>query len=104
MASSAVRSWLNSPTGPKTTHFWGPVANWGLVGAALLDINKPADEISTNMTVVLAVYSTLFARFAWMVKPRNFLLLSCHVSNFTAQSYLLYRKFSAPPKAAGGGS
>jgi len=22
---------INSPTGPKTTHFWGPVANWGFV-------------------------------------------------------------------------
>jgi hypothetical protein len=24
---------LHSPTGPKTTHFWGPVANWGFVAA-----------------------------------------------------------------------
>ncbi len=26
-----LRAFLNSPTGPKTTHFWGPVANWGFV-------------------------------------------------------------------------
>lgn len=31
MASSALRALWNSPTGPKTTHFWGPVANWGFV-------------------------------------------------------------------------
>jgi mitochondrial pyruvate carrier 1 len=40
MASSAkqavgfadkLRAFINSPTGPKTTHFWGPVANWGFV-------------------------------------------------------------------------
>lgn len=24
-------SFINSPTGPKTTHFWGPLANWGFV-------------------------------------------------------------------------
>lgn len=29
----ALKSWINSPTGPKTTHFWGPVANWGFVVA-----------------------------------------------------------------------
>lgn len=23
--------WVSSPTGPRTTHFWGPVANWGFV-------------------------------------------------------------------------
>jgi len=27
------RTWMKSPTGPKTTHFWGPVANWGFVVA-----------------------------------------------------------------------
>jgi len=31
--SSAFARWVNSPTGPKTTHFWGPVANWGFVAA-----------------------------------------------------------------------
>ena len=29
--SSRFMAWLNSPTGPRTTHFWGPVANWGFV-------------------------------------------------------------------------
>jgi hypothetical protein len=30
------RTFLNSPVGPKTTHFWGPVANWGFVAAVCL--------------------------------------------------------------------
>lgn len=30
---SAFRAFWNSPVGPKTTHFWGPVANWGFVVA-----------------------------------------------------------------------
>jgi mitochondrial pyruvate carrier 1 len=68
---NAFARWMSSPTGPKTVHFWGPAMNWGLVGAAILDMNKPAELISFNMTSVLAVYSLLFMRFAWMVTPRN---------------------------------
>jgi hypothetical protein len=26
-----LKSWVSSPTGPRTTHFWGPIANWGFV-------------------------------------------------------------------------
>lgn len=29
--SARLMQFINSPTGPKTTHFWGPVANWGFV-------------------------------------------------------------------------
>jgi len=29
--SARLMQFVNSPTGPKTTHFWGPVANWGFV-------------------------------------------------------------------------
>mgnify|MGYP006288060889 FL=1 len=76
-----VKAFINSPIGPKTTHFWGPVANWGFVLAGILDANKPPEKISPNMTVVLFFYSTLFMRFAWKVQPRNYLLFSCHFSN-----------------------
>lgn len=44
------------------------------------------------MTGVLCVYSLLFMRFAWMVQPRNYLLLACHASNEGAQLYQLSRK------------
>ena len=80
----AVLSFVNSPIGPKTVHFWGPVANWGLVLAGILDANKPADMISEKMTATLFFYSCLFMRFAWKVQPRNLLLFSCHFSNATA--------------------
>ena len=29
--AARFRTWVNSDAGPKTTHFWGPVANWGFV-------------------------------------------------------------------------
>ncbi|KAG7365604.1 UPF0041 domain containing protein [Nitzschia inconspicua] len=43
------------------------------------------------MTPVLMVYSTLFARWAWVVQPRNLLLMWCHVANVAAQSNQLRR-------------
>uniref|UniRef100_A0A061RKJ4 Mitochondrial pyruvate carrier n=1 Tax=Tetraselmis sp. GSL018 TaxID=582737 RepID=A0A061RKJ4_9CHLO len=85
-------SWLNSPTGPKTTHFWGPVANWGFVAAAVYDANtKGPETISPRMTGVMCVYSALFMRFAWAIQPRNYLLFACHASNEVAQLNQLRR-------------
>ncbi|XP_019451598.1 PREDICTED: mitochondrial pyruvate carrier 1-like isoform X1 [Lupinus angustifolius] len=88
---ASFRAFLNSPVGPKTTHFWGPVANWGFVAAGLADMQKPPEMISGNMTGAMCVYSALFMRFAWMVQPRNYLLLACHVSNEGVQLYQLSR-------------
>ncbi|GJR43489.1 mitochondrial pyruvate carrier 1-like protein [Tanacetum coccineum] len=88
---SFFRAYLNSPVGPKTTHFWGPVANFGFVAAAMADIKKPPEMISGNMTAVMCVFSALCMRFAWVVRPRNHLLLVCHASNETVQLYQLSR-------------
>ncbi|KAF9667996.1 hypothetical protein SADUNF_Sadunf15G0080900 [Salix dunnii] len=85
------RAFLDSPVGPKTTHFWGPVANWGFVAAGLADMEKPPEMISGNMTGAMCVCSALLMRFAWMVRPRNYLLLACHASNETVQLYQLSR-------------
>lgn len=75
-----------------STHFWGPMANWGIVLAGMVDMTKSPEIISTPMTSALCVYSLLFMRFAWMVKPRNGLLLACHVCNETVQLTQLGRK------------
>ncbi|EKX48270.1 hypothetical protein GUITHDRAFT_86074 [Guillardia theta CCMP2712] len=90
--SSRFMAWFNSPTGPRTTHFWGPVANWGFVVAGIADLTKTPDIISENMQVAMCIYSGLFMRFAWKVIPRNYLLLACHVSNETVQATQLSRK------------
>jgi len=34
-----------------STHFWGPVANWGIPIAAIADIQKDPELISGKMTV-----------------------------------------------------
>ncbi|KAK4320471.1 hypothetical protein Pmani_008637 [Petrolisthes manimaculis] len=77
--SKEFRSYLMS------THFWGPVANWGIPIAAIADTQKPPEIISGKMTIALCCYSAIFMRFAIKVQPRNLLLFACHVTNETAQ-------------------
>ncbi|KIK70966.1 hypothetical protein GYMLUDRAFT_210670 [Collybiopsis luxurians FD-317 M1] len=91
---STFMAWLRSPASREylmSTHFWGPLANWGLPLAALADLSKDEEVISGTMTTALACYSATFSRFAWVVQPRNYLLLACHLTNVTAQSTQLYR-------------
>jgi len=83
--SFIFKALLNKEYGWKTTHFWGPVANWGLVGAAVYDaFCKGPEVISIPMTSTLLMYSTIFMRFALKVKPINYLLFSCHLFNVCA--------------------
>jgi hypothetical protein len=61
-------------------------------GAAIYDASLQGPEvISLTMTPVLIVYSTLFARWAYVVRPRNLLLMWCHITNVAAQSNQLRR-------------
>ncbi|KAG0728543.1 Mitochondrial pyruvate carrier 1 [Chionoecetes opilio] len=79
LRSQEFRSYLMS------THFWGPVANWGIPIAAIADTRKAPEFISGKMTFALCLYSAIFMRFAIKVQPRNLLLFGCHVTNETAQ-------------------
>ncbi|KAF8350078.1 mitochondrial pyruvate carrier, partial [Amanita rubescens] len=88
--ASTFFNWLRSPAARTyflSTHFWGPVANWGLPLAAMSDlVSKDEEMISGTMTTALMCYSFVFMRFAWRVQPRNYLLFACHFTNATAQS------------------
>ncbi|KAF7124550.1 hypothetical protein RHSIM_Rhsim12G0173200 [Rhododendron simsii] len=64
---------------------------WVWQWQGLVDMKKPPDMISGNMTGAMCVLSALFVSFAWMVQPRNYLLLTCHASNETEQLYQLPR-------------
>ncbi|XP_066171933.1 mitochondrial pyruvate carrier 1 [Sylvia atricapilla] len=68
-----------------STHFWGPVANWGLPVAAINDMKKSPEIVSGRMTFALCCYSLAFMRFAYKVQPRNWLLFACHFTNEIAQ-------------------
>ncbi|EPX71778.1 uncharacterized protein SOCG_03715 [Schizosaccharomyces octosporus yFS286] len=81
--------WLKSPDFRRylmSTHFWGPLSNFGIPIAAILDLKKDPQLISGQMTSALVAYSAVFMRYAWMVSPRNYLLLGCHAFNCTVQS------------------
>mmetsp|Transcript_21235 Transcript_21235/g.51308 ORF Transcript_21235/g.51308 Transcript_21235/m.51308 type:complete len:322 (-) Transcript_21235:357-1322(-) len=88
-SSSASSSWWDS------AEFWGrcgALAGWGMSGAAIYDALESSPElISLNMTGVLLVYSSLFSRWAFVVKPQNLLLAGCHITNVAAQANQLRR-------------
>lgn len=77
---------------PKWWGAAGAIAGWGMSGAAIYDALESSPEIiSLNMTGVLIVYSSLFARWAFVVRPQNLLLAGCHVTNVVAQANQLRR-------------
>mmetsp|Transcript_21042 Transcript_21042/g.29701 ORF Transcript_21042/g.29701 Transcript_21042/m.29701 type:complete len:274 (+) Transcript_21042:210-1031(+) len=99
-AETAVKEATEAAEKKKTgwwhsAEFWGgmgALAGWGMSGSAIYDATVQGPEIiSLNMTGVLIVYSTLFARWAYIVKPQNLLLASCHVTNVAAQLNQLRR-------------
>ncbi|KAF6227226.1 hypothetical protein HO133_008668 [Letharia lupina] len=74
-----------------STHFWGPVSNFGIPIAAVMDTQKDPDIISGRMTGALVLYSGTFMRYALAVQPKNYLLFGCHFVNFGAQLTQGYR-------------
>ncbi|SBT78025.1 mitochondrial pyruvate carrier protein 1, putative [Plasmodium ovale] len=72
--------------------FWAPLANWGFVLAGCNDLKKLPMYVSEKMTAVLTVYSLLFMRYSLAIKPKNYILFTCHATNTIVQSILLYRK------------
>ncbi|XP_018903347.1 mitochondrial pyruvate carrier 1 [Bemisia tabaci] len=96
LKSKEFRTYLAS------THFWGPVANWGIPIAAISDIRKDPKLISGKMTFALCLYSLVFMRFAWKVQPQNLLLFACHATNEAAQltqgaRFINYNYLSSKP-------
>ncbi|RFU35172.1 hypothetical protein B7463_g1128, partial [Scytalidium lignicola] len=74
-----------------STHFWGPVSNFGIPIAAVMDTQKSPELISGSMTSALVVYSATFMRYSLAVTPKNYLLFLCHFVNEGAQLTQGYR-------------
>ncbi|CCG22038.1 hypothetical protein CORT_0B03290 [Candida orthopsilosis Co 90-125] len=68
-----------------TTHFWGPVSNFGIPVAAIMDLKKDPEVISGPMTGSLILYSLVFMKYSLAVIPKNYLLFGCHFVNELAQ-------------------
>ncbi|TVY52684.1 Mitochondrial pyruvate carrier 1 [Lachnellula cervina] len=74
-----------------STHFWGPVSNFGIPIAAVMDTQKSPELISGTMTGALIIYSATFMRYALAVSPKNYLLFACHFINEGSQLTQGYR-------------
>ncbi len=51
----------------------------------------PANSISGPFTFALTIYSATFMRYALAVRPKNYLLFACHLTNFGSQLTQGYR-------------
>jgi len=61
LASRLSSAILHPEYGWKTTHFWGPVANWGLVGAAVYDASYKGPEVSyKSLLLVLSIIIIIY--------------------------------------------
>ncbi|KAI8393794.1 mitochondrial pyruvate carrier [Radiomyces spectabilis] len=81
MASSAasqtlLQRFINSPTGPKTIHFWAPAMKWGLVFAGIGDFTRPADKLSLPQNVSLMMTGAIWSRWSMVIIPKNWSLLA----------------------------
>lgn len=63
---SALRAFWNSPVGPKTTHFWGPVANWGFV----LAVSSLPSSLIESLDMILLEFDSCIgmSRFYSLMK------------------------------------
>ncbi|ODQ65825.1 UPF0041-domain-containing protein [Nadsonia fulvescens var. elongata DSM 6958] len=68
-----------------STHFWGPVSNFGIPVAAVMDLKKDPELISGAMTGSLIIYSLTFMKYSLSITPLNPLLFGCHLVNECAQ-------------------
>ncbi|CCH59405.1 hypothetical protein TBLA_0B05790 [Henningerozyma blattae CBS 6284] len=73
---SAFARFLNSPTGPKTVHFWAPTLKWGLVVAGLSDTQRPVHKLSGTQNLSLLATGLVWTRWSFVIKPKNYLLAS----------------------------
>ncbi|KAJ3049156.1 Mitochondrial pyruvate carrier 2 [Rhizophlyctis rosea] len=90
-AGSAFGRFLNHPAGPKTIHFWAPAMKWGLVIAGLGDLSRPAENLSLMQTGALAATGVIWSRYAMVIIPKNYSLLSVNIFVGATGIYQLYR-------------
>ncbi|TPX40830.1 hypothetical protein SeMB42_g03089 [Synchytrium endobioticum] len=82
---------VNHPAGPKTIHFWAPAMKWGLVIAALGDLQRPPEKLSLTQTVALAATGCIWSRYSLVITPVNYQLFSVNIFVGATGLYQLYR-------------
>lgn len=72
----AFKRFWTSETGPQTVHFWAPTMKWGLVLAGLSDLQRPVEKLSGTQSLSLLATGSVWTRWSFVIKPRNYLLAS----------------------------
>ncbi|NWV31468.1 MPC2 protein, partial [Grantiella picta] len=76
MLPPRFRPFYNHPAGPKTVFFWAPIMKWGLVGAGLADMARPAEKLSTAQSAVLMATGLIWSRYSLVIIPKNWSLFA----------------------------
>lgn len=67
------------------------MCKWGLVIAALKDLNRPAELLSPNQCASIAATGYIYSRFSMVIIPKNYTLLSVNVFVAITQTIQLFR-------------
>ncbi|XP_030241434.1 mitochondrial pyruvate carrier 2 isoform X1 [Drosophila navojoa] len=86
----SMRPFWESPAGPKTVFFWGPLGKWGLVLAGIGDlVKRPPQNVSLNQSGVLATTGLIWSRYSVVIIPKNYSLLAVNLVVFLTQGFLI---------------
>eukprot|EP01080_Neovahlkampfia_damariscottae_P002312 gene2312-2780_t len=91
--SQKLKNLWNHPAGPKTIFFWAPTMKWALVIAAISDLSKPAESVSTAQNAALTATGIIWSRYATQIIPVNYNLLLVNVFVAGSGGYQLFRKW-----------
>lgn len=64
---------------------------WGVVFAGLADFARPADKISPTQNLSLLATGTIWTRWSFVIKPKNYLLASVNTFVALTSGYQLAR-------------
>uniref|UniRef100_A0A1A9UNA4 Mitochondrial pyruvate carrier n=1 Tax=Glossina austeni TaxID=7395 RepID=A0A1A9UNA4_GLOAU len=87
-----LRPAWNSPAGPKYVYFWAPGFKWLLVIAGMNDLRRPAEQLSLNQSFVLALTGVAWSRYAVIVVPKNYTMLSVNLFVLVTQGIQVIRR------------
>uniref|UniRef100_A0A8D2NWN1 Mitochondrial pyruvate carrier n=1 Tax=Zosterops lateralis melanops TaxID=1220523 RepID=A0A8D2NWN1_ZOSLA len=90
-SSSPIIMLVDFWDGPKTVFFWAPVMKWGLVGAGLADMARPAEKLSTAQSAVLTATGLIWSRYSLVIIPKNWSLFAVNFFVGCAGGSQLYR-------------
>ncbi|XP_041699891.1 mitochondrial pyruvate carrier 2 [Coregonus clupeaformis] len=93
MLPAKLRPLYNHPAGPRTIFFWAPMFKWGLVGAGLADMSRPAEKLSISQSAVLTATGLTWSRYSLVIIPKNWNLFAVNLFVGSAGISQLYRIF-----------